>query len=91
MSQLYQKPLPVGKTGNYTLTVDSGWLGEESLISQTVTIASGGATVGITTSSGNVIQTFLTGVEVGRHEVEFEWATATRSDCITVYLDVVEC
>ena len=91
MSQLYEKPLPVGKTGNYTLTVDSAWLDGEPITSQSATVDSGGATVGITVADGNVIQTYLTGVTVGRHEVEFQWATATRSDCLSVFVDVVEC
>lgn len=91
MSQLYEKPLPVGKTGNYTLTVDSGWLGGDSITSVSASVPSGGATVTLPTSSGNVLQAFFEGVTVGRHEVEWEWATATRSDCYTVILDVVEC
>ena len=91
MSQLFEKPLPVGKTGNYTVTVDSGWLGQETISGQTVTVEGGGASVGTVTSANGVIQAFLTGVEVGRHEVEFDWQTATRSDCITTYIDVVEC
>ena len=91
MSQLYQKPLPVGKTGNYTLTVDSGWLNGETISSVSATVDSGGATVTLPTSNGNVLQAFFEGATVGRHKVEWEWATATRSDCYSTYLEVVEC
>lgn len=91
MSQLYAKPLPVGKTGNYTLTIDGGWLGQETITSQTITTDTDEITVGLDSSANNVIQVYLTGVSVGRHEVHFEWTTATRSDCTTCYVDVVEC
>lgn len=90
MSQLYDKPLPVGKTGNYTLTVDSGWLNGETISSVNVT-ADSGVTITLPTPNGNVLQAFFEGVTVGRHAVEWEWSTATRSDCYTVYLSVVEC
>ena len=89
MSQLYQKPLPVGKTGNYTLTLDSGWLGAETITNVNVTCD--GATVTLPTSNGNVLQAFFEGDTRGRAEVHWEWATATRSDCYTATLDIVEC
>ena len=89
MSQLYQKPLPVGKIGNYTLTLDSGWLDGETIVSVNVTCP--GATVTLPTSSGNVLQAFLEGVAAGRYEMHWEWATATRSDCYTTVIDVIEC
>lgn len=89
MSQLYEKPLPVGKVGNYTLTLDSGWLGAETITSVNVTCA--GATITLPTSSGNVLQAFFEGVTVGRFEVHWEWATATRSDCYTSVLNIIEC
>lgn len=90
MSQVAQKPLPVGKTGNYTVTIDSGWLDSEPLTSENVTAATG-MTISSVTSSGNVIQFLATGTVAGRHEVHAEWATATRSDCYTFYIDVIEC
>lgn len=89
MSQLYEKPLPVGKVGNYTLTLDSGWLGAETITSVSVTCA--GATITLPTSNGNVLQAFFEGDTVGRFEVEWEWATATRSDCYTTVLNIAEC
>jgi hypothetical protein len=89
MSQLYEKPLPIGKVGNYTLALDSGWLGAETITSVSVTCA--GATITLPTSNGNVLQAFFEGDTVGRFEVEWEWATATRSDCYTTVLNIVEC
>ena len=89
MSQLYEKPLPVGKVGNYTLTLDSGWLGEETITSVSVTCE--GVTITLPTSQGNVLQAYFEGVTVGRFEVKWEWATATRSDCYTAVLSVIEC
>lgn len=89
MSQLYEKPLPVGKVGNYTLTLDSGWMSQEAITSVNVTC--GGATVTLPTSSGNVLQAYFEGVTTGRHEVHWSWSTATRSDCYTAVLTVSEC
>lgn len=89
MSQLYEKPLPVGKVGNYTYTIDSGWLGAESITSVNATC--GGATVTLPTSAGNVLQAYFEGVTTGRHEVHWSWTTATRSDCDTGVLTIVEC
>lgn len=89
MSRLYEKPLPVGRVGNYTLTIDSGWLSQETITSVNVTCD--GATVALPTSSGNVLQAFFEGVTVGRHEVHWSWSTPTRSDCATTVIQVVEC
>jgi len=89
MSQLYEKPLPVGKVGNYTYTIDSGWLNGEPISGLTVTCE--GATVTLPTSSDNVLQAYFEGVTIGRHEVHWSWQTATRSDCDTGVLTIVEC
>ena len=89
MSQLYEKPLPVGKVGNYTLTVDKGWLGSESITSVNVTCD--GATVTLPTFSGNVLQAYFTAQIGGRISVHWEWSTATRSDCFTTYINGVTC
>lgn len=84
MSQFYDKPLPVGKIGNYTLTLDKGWLGEEALTSVNVTCE--GANVTLPTSSGNVLQAYFEGVREGRIVVHWSWSTATRSDCYTTFI-----
>lgn len=89
MAQLYEKPLPVGKVSNYTLTIDSGWLGAESITSIDVTCS--GATVTLPTSQDNVLQAYFEGAEVGRHEIHWSWSTATRSDCATTVVTVLEC
>lgn len=88
---VFDRPLPVGKTGNYILRVDAAWLGSESVTSATVTVPSGGATVGIVTTATTDVQAFLTGVTAGRHKVHFEYATPTRSGCLAVYVEVVTC
>lgn len=89
MSKLYEKPLPVGKVGNYTLTLDSGWLGAESITNVTVTCD--GATITLPASNENVLQAFFKGNTKGRFAVHWEWSTATRSDCYTTYLNIVDC
>lgn len=89
MSQLYEKPLPVGKVGNYTLTIDSGWLNGESITGVAVTCD--GATVTLPTSSDNVLQAYFEGFEVGRFDVHWEWSTPTRSDCYKTVITVTEC
>lgn len=89
MAELYEKPLPVGKVGNYTLTLNSGWLSQEAITSVNVTCE--GATITLPTFDGNVLQAFFEGVTKGRHKVHWEWATATRSDCYTGVLTIVEC
>ena len=89
MPQLYEKPLPAGKVGSYTLTLDDGWLGAESITSFDVTC--NGANVTLKTSSANVLQAYFEGLVKGRHEIHWEWSTETRSDCYTTVLDVIEC
>lgn len=88
--EIYQKPLPVGKTGNYTITVSPRWLGEEVITGFTVTVDSG-VTKSLETFDNNILQTYLTGVTEGLHKIHFEWTTATRSDCSTVAVRVVSC
>lgn len=93
MSQLYEKPLPVGKVGNYTYTVNPRWLGREKITEVTATCD--GATVTLPTYKGNILQAYFEGVSTGKHEVHWSWKTATRSDCTggryRVYIDVVDC
>ena len=90
MSQLYQKPLPVGKTGIYTLTLDPDWLADEVVTSFTATCSD--ATVSNLSSDGNVLQVYLQGVNKSRSEIHWSWSTSgLRSDCYTVYIDIVEC
>ena len=88
---VFDRPLPVGKTGNYILRVDAAWLGSESVTGATVTVPNGAATVGLTTTAGTDVQVFLTGVTAGRHKVHFEYETPTRSGCLTVYVEIVNC
>jgi len=90
MSERYEKPLHVAKTDTYTVTVNSTWLGIETLT--TVAVTTAGVTIGAVTKLDNVIQTELTGVTVGTHELEFSWITSGgRSDCTTVAIIVKDC
>jgi hypothetical protein len=91
MTQIASKPLPVGETGNYVISVDPEWLGAEAIVSQTITPASGMTIGPIITAVGNLIQFYATGVEVGRHEVHARWVTPTRSDCYSFFISVIEC
>lgn len=89
MNQLHEKPLPLGKTGNYTLTVDKGWLGGETITSVNVTCS--GAAVTLPVADGNVLQAYFTAQTVGRMTVHWEWFTATRGDCYTTYIECINC
>lgn len=88
-----QKPLKVGKIERYfsgsSLTE---WLAGEALISATVEPDTDYATLsGSAEIANGVIGFFLTGVSAGKCEVHINYATATRSDCATVYVIVQDC
>lgn len=92
MSRRIEKPLKVGKTDTYSLTVNSDWLGDETLTSATVTVDNTYITDGAVSIVGNVIYVFLTGVLAnGNVEVHFDYATATRSDCDYIIVSVEDC
>ena len=88
-----QKPLRVGKTERYFSGSSlAEWLAGETLTSATVEPDTEFATLfGSTDIVDGVIGFFLTGVAAGKCEIHINYATATRSDCVTVYVIVQEC
>lgn len=87
-----QKPLKVGKTDSYSLTVSSEWLGAETITGATATVDGAYVSDGIVTIVENVIYVFLTGVlATSRTKIHFDYNTATRTDCDSFYLVVEDC
>lgn len=87
-----QKPLKVGKTDSYSLTVSSEWLGSETIVSATVTTDNSYVTSGAVTIVDNIIYVFLTGVlATNRTEIHFDYSTATRTDCDSFNVVVKDC
>lgn len=92
MSRRIEKPLKVGKTDTYSLSVNTTWLNGETINSATVTVDNTYITDGAVTIVGNVIYVFLTGVLANSNvEVHFDYATATRSDCDYIIVSVEDC
>ena len=92
MSRIIDKPLKVGKTDSYSLTVSTQWLGGETILSATATSDNAFITVGAVNIVDNVIYVYLTGVAAkNRVEVHFNYATATRTDCDYILVNVAEC
>lgn len=90
MADTYEKRLVVGNTDTYTYTVDSAWLGGETISSHTVTVDAL-VTKNNSSVSDNVIGVSLTGVSTGGSQVHFEWTTSDgRDDCKTVILVVTD-
>ena len=86
----YQKPLAVGKTTRYSYTVDTNWLGVESITGQTITVDAL-ITLGTVAVVDNVIFFYLTGVTAGSSIIDIEFTTATQSDCAEARLLVEVC
>lgn len=87
-----EKPLHVGKTDVYSLTVSSGWLNGEVISSFTATTDATKITIGPTDIQDNVLLVYLTGVETQKNvEIHFNYNTPTRTDCESVYVTVEEC
>lgn len=90
--QKVQKPLKVGKTDVYSLTLNSEWLEGESLSSYSVSIMEGEESLskGSTSLIGNTIYVYLTGVAIKDNIVlVFNYSTPTRSDSYSYLIDVV--
>ena len=84
----FQRTVKVSKTEAYEVdTID--WLGSESITSLGVTESTGNATVVSSVIDGSLLQVLVTGVNVGRAVLTFEYTTATRSDCYKVNVSVI--
>ncbi len=91
MAEIFEKRLSVGNTDTYTYTVDSAWLGAETISTHNVIVD--GVTVQKNSSgvTDNVIGVSLTALASGGSQIEYEWTTSGgRSDCKTVILVVVD-
>lgn len=87
---LYEKPLPVGKTDNYTLSPNDEWQGDALIDSFTVEVS--GLTVNSQQHDGTTIQLNLTATEQARNSVHFSFVLDDgRSECITGYIDSPRC
>lgn len=90
MTSIFQKPLTVGNTDNYTYTVNSRWLNGEDIASHNV-IVDAKVTKNNSGVMGNVIGASFTGLSKGASNVHFEYTTSGgRSDCAKVLLIVTE-
>lgn len=88
---VYEKVLKVGKRERYELGLTS-WLNGETLLSATVEPNIEFAELfGSVDILDGVIGFFLNGVARGSCKVHINYATATRSDCVTVVVQVQDC
>ena len=90
MADRFEKPIVVGKTDTYTCTIDLDWLGDETIVSHSVTV-DGLVVKNLSTVSDNVIAVSVTGITAGRSIVVCEWVTSEgRSDCQSGILTVAD-
>ena len=91
---IFDKPLKVGKTDIYTVTVAPEWLDNQELINATAVIDDTSiATTQPATLVGNntIVSMLITGVSEGFVTIDVNFSTANRSDCVKVGLNVVDC
>ncbi len=87
---LYRKPLPVGKTDNYTLSPNDLWQGDAVIDSFTVTVD--GLTVNSQQHDGTTMQISVTATNKARNAVHWSFLLEDgRSECITGFIDSPEC
>lgn len=90
MTSTFEKPLTVGKTDNYTYTVNAQWLDGETITSHTV-VVDDKVTKNNSGVTDNVIGVSLMGVSAGPSEIIFEYTTSEgRSDCAKTLLIVTD-
>ena len=87
----WERPLPVGKSFRYIAVLSAQTITGDTVTSVTVSVPSG-VTAGTPQTDGANLTVLLTGVTVGRHEVEFNYVMASgASGCIVGAVRVVEC
>lgn len=91
--KIWEKNLAVGKTDNYSITINPEWLGSETLSNATAISDQSGTliTLGTTSIVGGSISVPITGIAAGYSKIEFDFNTATRSDCFEATLYTKEC
>lgn len=85
-----EKPLRVGKRERYEVDLNN-WLDGEALVSATVEPDAKAAFIGMPDLAAGVIGFFIEGVTRGNCTVHLNYATATRTDCYTVFINVTNC
>ena len=84
----FQKQLRVSKTERYTFDLVA-WLNGETIASAVVT-SDDKTTLSAADISGGIIGWFATGVTKGVSLVHIEYTTATRSDCQSLKIVVID-
>ena len=93
-SHTIEKPLHIGKTDTYSLTVSDDWLNGEAISSVIVTTDTDYIALGAESIVGNIIYVYLTGVSTSTGDgsrVHFDYATPTRTDCDYIKVKVKDC
>lgn len=90
---LYQGKLKVDKVDTYTLSLGDVMLASDSINNAQVQTSDLTTVMGISVDNTNkFIGVSLTGVSTGRDELHFSWTTSDgRSDCMSGFLDVLDC
>jgi hypothetical protein len=89
---VFERPLKVGKTDNFTLTLDDSYLAGEVISSVNVSTENTDLTIDSFTHTANVISGIMTGNVAGKVEVHFEWVLpSTRSGCSDEIVIVLDC
>lgn len=93
MSRVWDRPLPVGKRDNYSVTVKDEWLENETLVSGAASSTADPANIVLGTAvliEGKTVSVSIQGVTAGFHEVHFDYGTATRSGCAKAIVKVID-
>ena len=85
----FPRRLKVSKTDSGTVDVSS-WLSGETITSLTVTNPDSLTTINSSSFDGGLLSVSFTGVSTGSAFIHFEYATATRSDCVVVLCIVID-
>jgi hypothetical protein len=88
---LYRATGKVGGVNVFTLTL-TDWLCGEEIDEATVVVDDMTKNGVVIDNTQDAIGVSLTGITHGRYPVHFSWITATgRGDCMTGFIDVLEC
>ena len=88
---VFERPLKVGKIDNFTLTLSSGYLNGESIVSVSVNTESLNLQIGDIVFDESKISALCSGVSEGSAQIHFDWATSTRSGCETHTIIILAC
>ena len=88
---IFERPLKVGKTDNFTLTLSSGYLDGEVLTTATVTSTDPDIEITSVDFNSSIISAVCNGVSDGDAELHYTWATASRSGCESHIVIILDC